>query len=126
MNSKKQFKNTKTKIKIKIILMESKALAEKFDQTRSMKTVEEIDSKYEQLLGMGVHPDFAHRLSEMFQDIRATVAEIEEAGNEITAANDEIVDSEKHIRMRSISSLDEWREVQAANDEDFFQWEKSA
>lgn len=104
--------------------MESKKLAEKFDQTRSMKSVEEIDSKYEQLLQMGVHPDFAHRLSEMFQDIRATVAEIEEAGSQIVAANDEIIAAEDNIepnaRIRAVSPLDEWRKVQASNDEEFF------
>lgn len=110
--------------------MESKALAEKFDQTRSMKSVEEIDAKYEQLLNMWVHPDFAHRLSEMFHDIRATVNEIEEAGKEIQTANQDILyaqnDIEATTRARISSPLDEWRNMQAANEDELSKWDLAA
>ncbi len=67
--------------------MESKTLEEKFDQTRS---VEHTQERLEQLLDMWIHPDFAHRLCTMCDEIKASAEEVMAVSWNIIAANEEI------------------------------------
>lgn len=109
-----------TKIQIKKIFMESSRTLEKtFDQHRSLEASTE---KYEQLLEMWIHPDFATRLSHMFEEIKATAEEVMQVQDEIITADTKIAVKNEQIHMNSTQQK-RWylsgRYQAAANDDEY-------
>lgn len=96
--------------------MISPELQKKFDANRS---VEKTKERYEQLCEMGINHEFAHRLSEMFCEIHATAQEVMEVEEHIITADSNIKMREESSRMRKVSPLDEWRNIQASNDDNY-------
>lgn len=104
--------------------MESKTLEEKFDQTRS---IEHTQERLEQLLEMWIHPDFAHRLSTMCAEIKASAEEVMAVSGNIIAANEEISAQNQTFDIQETNAK-RWylpgRFQNAANDDNY--WNLSA
>ncbi len=99
--------------------MESKTLEEKFDQTRS---VEHTQESLEQLLDMWIHPEFAHRLCTMCDEIKASAEEVMAVSWNIIAANEEISDKNQAFDIKETNAK-RWylpgRFQNAANDDNY-------
>lgn len=96
--------------------MISPELEKKFEKNRSLDGIKE---RYDQLCEMWINPEFAHRLSEMFCEIHASHDEVMWVSWDILQANSKIEIAQQKSRIRNISPLDEWRNTQEANDDNY-------
>ncbi len=100
--------------------MESKTLEDKFDQTRSLEHTQE---RLAQLLEMWIHPDFAHRLCTMCEEIKASAEEVMTVSWDIIAANEEIFAQNQAFDIQETNAK-RWylpgRFQNAANDDNYW------